>query len=176
MCGRDLQEVINKSWPVSFNIMRLYLLVGGTDNQTKVAASSFWTEVECNGSQQWILASVRLDQSEKEVAAVFDLLKISLNKTDPTLDKSNALKGLVVAEVARAEAAAVETKSGNPNQIATDVCITLRYSTGGLLTSGVARVERSTSSAPDPNRLQIVNFALGELVVQPSSPNQMWRR
>ena len=45
------------------------------------------------------------DQSEKKLAAVFDLLKISLNKTDPTLDKSNALKGLVVAAVARAEAA-----------------------------------------------------------------------
>ena len=160
------------------------------------------------------------DQSEKELAAVFDLLKISLSKTDPPLDKSNALKGLVVAAVARAEAAG-ELKSGNPNQIATDVCITLRYLTGGLLTSGeqrsntgltvrpyvsvtkkyrrdalsgdtvsdvtsnqfatdsaqsdpahsrshvssagVAGVERSTSSAPDPNRLQIVNFALGEL-------------
>ncbi|KAL3144622.1 hypothetical protein ABBQ32_004344 [Trebouxia sp. C0010 RCD-2024] len=102
------------------------------------------------------------DQSEKELAAVFDLLKISLNKTDPTLDKSNALKGLVVAAVARADAAG-ELKSGNPNHIATDVCITLRYLTGGLLTSGVAGVERSTSSAPDPNRLQIVNFALGEL-------------
>ncbi|KAL0018052.1 hypothetical protein WJX77_001357 [Trebouxia sp. C0004] len=63
---------------------------------------------------------------------------------------------------ARAEAAG-ELKSGNPNQIATDVCITLRYLTGGLLTSGVAGVERSTSSAPDPNRLQIVNFAFGEL-------------
>ncbi|KAL0052863.1 hypothetical protein WJX82_008900 [Trebouxia sp. C0006] len=82
------------------------------------------------------------DQSEKELAAVFDLLKISLSKTDPTLDKSNALKGLVVAAVARAEAAG-ELKSGNPNQIATDVCITLRYLTGGLLTSGVAGVESS---------------------------------
>ena len=156
------------------------------------------------------------DQSEKELAAVFDLLKILLSKTDPTLDKSNALKGLVVAAVARVEAAG-ELKSGNPNQIATYVCITLRYLTGGLLTSGeqrsntgltvrpyvsvtkkysrdalsgdtvsdvtsnqlatdsaqsrrshvssagVAGVERSTSSAPDPNRLQIVNFALGEL-------------
>ena len=45
------------------------------------------------------------DQSEKQLAAVFDLLKISLGKTDPTLDKSNALKGLVVVAVARAEAA-----------------------------------------------------------------------
>ena len=78
------------------------------------------------------------DQSEKELAAVFDLLKISLSKTDPTLDKSNALKGLVVAAVARAEAAG-ELKSGNTNQIATDVCITLRYLTGGLLTSGEQR-------------------------------------
>ena len=157
------------------------------------------------------------DQPEKELAAVFDLLKISLSKTDPTLDKSNALKDLVVVAVARAEAAG-ELKSGKPNQIATDVCITLRYLTGGLLTSGeqrsntgltvrpyvsvtkkysrdalsgdtvsdvtsnqfatdsaqsdsahsrscagVAGVERSTSSAPDPNLLQIVNFALGEL-------------
>ena len=39
------------------------------------------------------------DQSEKELAAGFDLLKISLSKTDPTLDKSNALKGLVVAQL-----------------------------------------------------------------------------
>jgi len=160
------------------------------------------------------------DQSEKQLAAVFDLLKISLSKTDPTLDKSNALKGLVVAAVGRAEAAG-ELKGGNPNQIATDVCITLRYLTGGLLTSGEQRsntgltvrpyvsitkkysrdamsgdtasdvtsnqfatdsaqsdpahsrshvssagvvgVDRSASSVPDPNRLQIVNVALREL-------------
>lgn len=75
------------------------------------------------------------DQSEKELAAVFDLPKISLRKTDPTLDRSNALKGLVAA-VGRAEAAG-ELKGGNPNQIATDVCITLRYLTGGLLASGI---------------------------------------
>ena len=71
------------------------------------------------------------NQSEKELAIVFDLLKISLTKTGPTLDKSNALKGLVVAAVGRAEVAG-ELKGGNPNQIATDVCITLRYLTCGL--------------------------------------------
>ena len=160
------------------------------------------------------------DQSDKELAAVFDLLKISLSKADPTLDKSNALKGLVVAAVGRAEAAG-ELKGGNPNQIATDVCITLRHLTGGLLAAGescsdtglkvrpyvsvtkkhsrgavsgdtvsdvtsgqlatdparsipahssshvssaaVVSVDRSASSVPDPNRLQIVNFALREL-------------
>ena len=160
------------------------------------------------------------DQSDKELAAVFDLLKISLSKADPTLDKSNALKGLVVAAVGRAEAAG-ELKGGNPNQIATDVCITLRHLTGGLLaagescsdtglkvrpyvsvtkkysrdvisgdtvsdvtsgqlatelarsslahssshvsSAGVVGADRSTSSVPDPNRLQIVNFALREL-------------
>ena len=75
------------------------------------------------------------DQSEKGLATVFDLLKISLTKTDPTLDKSNALKGLVVAAVGRAEAAG-ELKGGNPNQIATDVCITLRHLTGGRLAAG----------------------------------------
>ena len=153
------------------------------------------------------------DQSDKELAAVFDLLKISLSKADPTLDKSNALKGLVVAAVGRAEAAG-ELKGGNPNQIATDVCITLRHLTGGLLAAGescsdtglkvrpyvsvtkkhsrgagsgdtvsdvtsgqlateparsslahssshvssasVVGADRSTSSVPDPNRLQIV--------------------
>ena len=158
------------------------------------------------------------DQSEKELAAVFDLLKISLSKADPILDKSNALKGLVVAAVGRAEAAG-ELKGGN--QIATDVCITLRHLTGGLLaagescsdtglkvrpyvsvtkkhsrgavsddtvsdftsgqlatdparsgpahssshvsSAGVVSVDRSASSVPDPNRLQIVNFALREL-------------
>ena len=160
------------------------------------------------------------DQSDKELAAVFDLLKISLSKADPTLDKSNALKGLVVAAVGRAEAAG-ELKGGNPNQIATDVCITLRHLTGRLLaagescsntglkvrpyvsvtkkhsrdvisgdavsdvtsgqlateparsslahssshvsSAGVVGADRSTSSVPDPNRLQIVNFALREL-------------
>ena len=56
-------------------------------------------------------------QSEKELAAVFDLLKISLGKTDPTLDKSNALKGLIVAAVGRAEAAG-ELKGSDPNNIA----------------------------------------------------------
>ncbi|DBA90266.1 TPA: hypothetical protein ACH3X1_003558 [Trebouxia sp. C0004] len=75
------------------------------------------------------------DQSDKELAAVFDLLKISLSKADPTLDKSDALKGLVVAAVGRAEAAG-ELKGGNLNQIATDVCITLRHLTGGLLAAG----------------------------------------
>ena len=174
------------------------------------------------------------DQSDKELAAVFDLLKISLSKADPTLDKSNALKGLVVAAVGRAEAAG-ELKGGNPNQIATDVCITLRHLTGGLLaagescsdtglkvrpyvsvtkkhsrdvisgdtvsdvtsgqlatdparsslahssshvrSAGIVSADRSTSSVPDPNRLQIVNFALRELGAQASSsPNQMWRR
>ena len=160
------------------------------------------------------------DQSNKELAAVFDLLKISLSKADPTLDKSNALKRLVVAAVGRAEAAG-ELKGGNPNQIATDVCITLRHLTGGLLAAGAScsdtglkvrpyvsitkkygrdavsgdtlsdvtsnqfstasaqsdpaqprshvssagavGVSRSTSSEPDPNRLQIVNVALREL-------------
>ena len=160
------------------------------------------------------------DQSDKELAAVFDLLKISLSKADPTLDKSNALKELVVAAVGRAEAAG-ELKGGNPNQIAADVCITLRHLTGGLLTAGescsdtglkvrpyvsvtkkysrdvisgdtvsdvtsgqlateparsslahssshvssagVVGADRCTSSVPDPNRLQIVNFALREL-------------
>ena len=159
------------------------------------------------------------DQSDKELAADFDLLKISLNKADPTLDKSNALKGLVVAAAGRAEAAG-EVKGGNPNQIATDVCITLRHLTGGRLaagescsdtglkvrpygsvtkkysrdalsgdtvsdvtsnqfvndsaqsdpaqsrshvSAGMVGLDRSTSSAPDPTRLQIVNFALGEL-------------
>ncbi|DBB06114.1 TPA: hypothetical protein ACH3X3_009673 [Trebouxia sp. C0006] len=29
--------------------------------------------------------------------------------------------------------------------------------------AGVVSADRSTSSVPDPNRLQIVNFALGEL-------------
>ena len=170
------------------------------------------------------------DQSDKELVAVFDLLKISLSKADPTLDKSNALKGLVVAAVGRAEAAG-ELKGGNPNQIATGVCITLRHLTGGLLavgescsdtglkvrpyvsvtkkhsrrgavsgdtvsdvTSGQLATEharsslahssshvssasdvgadRSTSSMPDPHRLQIVNFALREL----GSANQMWQR
>ena len=159
-------------------------------------------------------------QSEKELAAVFDLLKISLGKTDPTLDKSNALKGLVVAAVGRAEAAR-ELKGGDPNNIAADVCITLRHLTGGLLAAGESRsdtglvvrpyvsvtkkhsrgavsgdavsdvtsgqlatdparsslahssshvssagvvsADRSTSSVPNPNRLQIVNFALREL-------------
>ena len=160
------------------------------------------------------------DQSDKELAAVFDLLKISLGKTDPTLDKSNALKGLVVAAVGRAEAAG-ELKGGDPNNIAADVCITLRHLTGGLLAAGESRsdtglvvrpyvsvtkkhsrgsvsgdavsdvtsgqlatdparsslahssshvssagvvsADRSTSSVPNPNRLQIVNFALREL-------------
>ncbi|DBA90921.1 TPA: hypothetical protein ACH3X1_016131 [Trebouxia sp. C0004] len=102
------------------------------------------------------------DQSDKELAAVFDLLKISLSKADPTLDKSNALKGLVVVAVGRAKAAR-ELNGGNPNQIATDVCITLRHLTGGLLAAGVVGADRSTSSVPDPNRLQIVNFALREL-------------
>ncbi|DBB10698.1 TPA: hypothetical protein ACH3X3_007197 [Trebouxia sp. C0006] len=101
-------------------------------------------------------------QSEKELAAVFDLLKISLSKADPTLDKSNALKGLVVAAVGRAEAAG-ELKGGDPNNIAADVCITLRHLTGGLLAAGVVSADRSISSVPDPNRLQIVNLALGEL-------------
>ena len=55
-------------------------------------------------------------QSEKELAAVFDLLKISLSKADPTLDKSNALKGLVVAAVGRAEAAG-ELKGGDPTTL-----------------------------------------------------------
>ncbi|KAL3133245.1 hypothetical protein ABBQ38_007130 [Trebouxia sp. C0009 RCD-2024] len=160
------------------------------------------------------------DQSDKELAAVLDLPKISLSKADPTLDKSNALKGLVVAAVGRAEGAG-ELKGGNLNQIATDVCITLRHLTGGLLAAGelcsdtgltvrpyvsvtkkrsrgavsgdmvsdvpsgqlatepagsslahssshvssasVVGADRSTSSVPDPNRLQIVNFALREL-------------
>ncbi|KAL3143803.1 hypothetical protein ABBQ32_003630 [Trebouxia sp. C0010 RCD-2024] len=83
------------------------------------------------------------DQSDKELAAVFDLLKISLSKADPTLDKSNALKGLVVAAVGRAQAAG-ELKGSNPNQIATDVCITLRHLTGGLLAAvGARRVHRA---------------------------------
>ena len=87
------------------------------------------------------------DQSKKELAAVFDLLKISLSKTDPTLDKSNAVKGLAVAAVAGAEAAG-EMKSGDPNQIATDVCITLRYLTGGLLTSGEQRSNTGLTVRP----------------------------
>jgi hypothetical protein len=86
------------------------------------------------------------DQSEKELAAVFDLPKISLRKTDPTLDRSNALKGLVAA-VGRAEAAG-ELKGGNPNQIATDVCITLRYLTGGLLASGEQRSNTGLTVMP----------------------------
>ena len=52
------------------------------------------------------------DQANELVAA-FDLLKISLRKTDPTLDKSNALKGLIVAAVGRAEAAG-ELKAAAP--------------------------------------------------------------
>ena len=117
--------------------------------------------------------------------------------------------------------AAGELKGGNPNQIATDVCITLRHLTCGLLaagescgdtglkvrpyvsvtrkysrdvilgdttseatsgqlatdpvrsslahssshvsSAGVVSADRSTSSVPDPNRVQIVNFALREL-------------
>ena len=86
------------------------------------------------------------DQSEKYLAT-FDLLKISLRKTDPTLDKSNALKGLVVAAVERAEAAG-ELKGGNPNQIATYVCTTLRYMTGGLLTSGEQRSNTGLTVRP----------------------------
>ena len=159
-------------------------------------------------------------QSEKDLAAVFDLLEISLSKADPTLDKSNALKGFVIAAIGRAEAA-WELKGGDPNNIAADVCITLRHLTGGLLaasesrsdvglvvrpyvsvtkkhnrgavsgdtvsyvtsgqlatdparsslahssshvsSAGVVSADRSTSSVPNPNRLQIVNFALREL-------------
>ena len=41
----------------------------------------------------------------KNLLLFCNLLKISLTNTDPTLDKSNALKGLVVAAVGRAEAA-----------------------------------------------------------------------
>ena len=65
---------------------------------------------------------------KKELAAAFDRLEISLRKTDPTLDKSNALQGLVVPAVERAKEAR-ELKGGNTNQIATDVCTTLRYMT-----------------------------------------------
>ena len=86
-------------------------------------------------------------QSEKELAAVFDLLKISLSKTDPILDKSNALKGLVAAAVDRAEAAG-ELKGGNPNQIAIDLCITLRHLTGGLLAAGESRSNTGLSVRP----------------------------
>ncbi|DBA95035.1 TPA: hypothetical protein ACH3X1_002551 [Trebouxia sp. C0004] len=141
------------------------------------------------------------DQSEKELAAAFDLLKISLSKTDPTVDKSNALKGLVVAAVERAEAAG-ELKGGNPNQTATDVCITLRYLTGGLLASGEQRsntglvvrpyVSVTTKYSKDvvsgetvllvwiglqaPCRTQIncrlSTLLLGSLGAQPSSLNQ----
>ena len=75
------------------------------------------------------------DQSDKELAAVVDLRKISLSTADPTPDKSNALKWLVVVVVGRAEVAG-ELKGGNPNPIAKDVCITLRHLTGGLLAAG----------------------------------------
>ncbi|KAL3137356.1 hypothetical protein ABBQ32_006887 [Trebouxia sp. C0010 RCD-2024] len=113
------------------------------------------------------------DQSDKELAAVFDLLKISLSKADPTLDKSNALKGLVVAAVGRAEAAG-ELKGGNPNQIATDVCITLRHLTGGLLAAGESCSDTGLKVRPYVSVTKkhsrgavsgdtIVNFALREL-------------
>ena len=50
------------------------------------------------------------------------------------------------------------------NQFATDSAQSdPAHSRSHVSSAGVAGVERSTSSAPDPNRLQIVNFALGEL-------------
>ena len=50
------------------------------------------------------------------------------------------------------------------NQFATDSAQSdPAHSRSHVSSEGVAGVERSTSSAPDPNRLQIVNFALGEL-------------
>ncbi|KAL3143900.1 hypothetical protein ABBQ32_003715 [Trebouxia sp. C0010 RCD-2024] len=134
------------------------------------------------------------DQSDKELAAVFDLLKISLSKADPTLDKSNALKGLVVAAVGRAEAAGElkgESCSDTGLKVRPYVSVTKKYSRDALsgdtvsdvtsnqvindsaqsdpaqsrshVSACVVGLDRSTSSAPDPTRLQIVNFALGEL-------------
>ncbi|DBB00941.1 TPA: hypothetical protein ACH3X1_000855 [Trebouxia sp. C0004] len=145
-------------------------------------------------------------QSEKKLAALFDLLKISLSKADPTLDKSNALKGLVVAAVGRAEAAG-ELKGGDPNNIAADVCISLRHLTGGLLAAGESRsdtglVVRPYVSVTKKHRrgavsgdtvlsertdLQVqcqtqIGCRLSTLLLESlgaqasSSPNQMWRR
>ncbi len=45
------------------------------------------------------------NQPEKELAAVFDLLKISISKPDPVQDKSKALTGLVFGAVTSAVAA-----------------------------------------------------------------------
>ncbi|KAL3157979.1 hypothetical protein ABBQ32_012378 [Trebouxia sp. C0010 RCD-2024] len=145
------------------------------------------------------------DQSDKELAAVFDLRKISLSKADPTLDKSNAFKGLVVAAVGRAEAAG-ELKGGKPNRIAADVCVTLRHLTGGLLAAGesccdtglkvrpyVSVIKKHSRGAVSGDMVMSVRTDLqaqcqtqidcrlstllfGSLGAQASSPNQMWRR
>ncbi|KAL3144256.1 hypothetical protein ABBQ32_004029 [Trebouxia sp. C0010 RCD-2024] len=130
-------------------------------------------------------------QSEKELAAVFDLLKISLGKTDPTLDKSNALKGLVAAAIGRKQQES-ESRSDTglvvrpyvsvtkkhsrgavsgdavsdvtSGQLATDPArSSLAHSSSHVSSAGVVSADRSTSSVPNPNRLQIVNFALREL-------------
>ena len=56
------------------------------------------------------------------------------------------------------------TSDVTSNQFATDSAQSdPAQSTSHVSSGGVVSVDRSTSSVPDPNRLQIVNFALGEL-------------
>ncbi len=71
------------------------------------------------------------NQPEKELPAVFDLLKVSISKADPVQDKSQPLTGLAFSAVTGAVAAG--ELSGNADELATVVCTGSRYLTGGLL-------------------------------------------
>ena len=71
----------------------------------------------------------RFNMAEAELAAVFDLLRITLGKTDQTRNKAEALSGLVHTAVQRALQA--QDLAGDPTEITQIVLTMLRYITGG---------------------------------------------
>ena len=112
-----------------------------------------------------------------ELAAVFDLLRITLGKTDQTRNKAEALSGLVHTAVERALQA--RDLAGDPTEITQIVLTTLRYITGGLLVHGelstpsglVMRPHQSVSkkfSALSRNAQQEESAGSGASSAQPS--------
>ncbi len=76
------------------------------------------------------------DLVDTELAACFDLMKVSLGKTDQTKSKADAFRSMVRSAVEHAHALQSQHLVGDPAEIAKAVQVTLRFMAGNLLVPG----------------------------------------
>ena len=122
------------------------------------------------------------DQVNNELAFCFDMLKVSLGKSDATRAKADALKSLISAAVERGLEAG--QLSGDAAAISNAVQTTLRYLAGNLLFNGSQRsasglvkpylslTKKYSQASPEPSADTMSDADSGRPAQVPAMPTQ----